>query len=394
MVNTNQAKDLIEAHIQTTEVVEVPLIEALGGYLATHIFAPIAIPSFSNSAMDGYGFRYMDSLSTDTFTVVGEVPAGKTVDIALGKGEAVRIFTGARVPSSVDTVVIQEKVTREGNTIHFNTTKVKKGENIRFKGEQSKEGDLVLHENTFVNAAVVGFLACLGIDKVKIFAKPTIGLLYTGDELVEIGNPLPEGKIYNANSYTLQAALVEIGQSLSLVQHIADTQQATEQAIREALEKVDVLLLSGGISVGDYDFVRSSLQNIGVEEVFYKVAQKPGKPLYFGKYGHKRIFALPGNPASVFTCYHIYVKPFILGCYGRNNFRKEMDYATLTHPYDRKKGELTQYLKAYVDKAKVMVLHSQESHKLDTLPLTNCLLEFPAGKTTLEKDEKVKIWRL
>jgi len=299
MVNTNQAKDLIEAHIQTTEVVEVPLIEALGGYLATHIFAPIAMPSFSNSAMDGYGFRYMDSLSTDTFTVVGKIPAGKTVDIALGKGEAVRIFTGARVPSSVDTVVIQEKVTREGNTIHFDTTKVKKGENIRFKGEQSKEGDLVLHENTFVNAAVVGFLASLGIDKVKIFAKPTIGLLYTGDELVEIGTPLPEGKIYNANSYTLQAALAEIGQSLSLVQHIADTQQATEQAIREALEKVDILLLSGGISVGDYDFVRTSLQNIGVEEVFYKVAQKPGKPLYFGKYGHKRIFALPGNPAYV-----------------------------------------------------------------------------------------------
>ena len=394
MVNTNQAKDLIEAHIQTTEVVEVPLIESLGGYLATHIFAPIAMPSFSNSAMDGYGFRYMDSLSTDTFTVVGKVPAGKTVDIALGKGEAVRIFTGERMPSSVDTVVIQEKVTREGNTIHFDTTKVKKGENIRFKGEQSKEGDLVLHENTFVNAAVIGFLASLGIDSVKIFSKPTIGLLYTGDELVEIGNPLPEGKIYNANSYTLQATLAEIGQSLSLVQHIADTQQATEQAIREALEKVDILLLSGGISVGDYDFVRSSLQNIGVEEVFYKVAQKPGKPLYFGKYGHKRIFALPGNPASVFTCYHMYVKPFILGCYGRNNFRKEMDYATLTHPYDRKKGEVTQYLKAYVDKAKVMVLHSQESHKLDTLPLTNCLLEFPAGKTTLEKDEKVKIWRL
>ena len=188
--------------------------------------------------------------------------------------------------------------------------------------------------------------------------------------------------------------MAEIGQSLSLVQHIADTQQATEQAIREALEKVDILLLSGGISVGDYDFVRTSLQNIGVEEVFYKVAQKPGKPLYFGKYRHKRIFALPGNPASVFTCYHMYVKPFILGCYGRNNFRKEMDYATLTHPYDRKKGEVTQYLKAYVDKAKVMVLHSQESHKLDTLPLTNCLLEFPAGKTILEKDEKVKIWRL
>ena len=109
MVNTNQAKDLIEAHIQTTEVIEVPLIEALGGYLATHIFAPIAVPSFSNSAMDGYGFRYMDSLSTDTFTIVGEVPAGKTVEIALGKGEAVRIFTGARVPSSVDTVVIQKR---------------------------------------------------------------------------------------------------------------------------------------------------------------------------------------------------------------------------------------------------------------------------------------------
>jgi len=125
-----------------------------------------------------------------------------------------------------------------------------------------------------------------------------------------------------------------------------------------------------------------------------KYNTKPGKPLYFGKYGTKSVFALPGNPASVFTCYHLYVKPFLLGCYGRNNFRKEMDYATITHDYPRAKAELTQYLKAYVDKAKVMVLHSQESHKLDTLPLTNCIIEFPAGKASFTQDEKVKIWRI
>ena len=394
MVTTNQAKDLIEAHIETTNIIEVPLMDALGGYLAEHVFSPINIPSFSNSAMDGYAFRYIDTLTTNTFKIVGEVAAGKNLSVNIGFGEAVRIFTGAKIPAGVDTVVMQEVVTREGDHIRFDKNHLKKGQNIRLEGEQTKTGDLVLHEHTYLNAATIGFLSSMGIDRVKIFAKPTIGLLYTGDELVEIGEPLSEGKIYNSNTYFLQAALAEIGLQFQFIKHIPDNQSDTQKAIAEALEQVDILLLTGGISVGDYDFVLSSLQNIGVDELFYKVQQKPGKPLYFGKYGTKSVFALPGNPASVFTCYHLYVKPFLLGCYGRNNFRKEMDYATITHDYPRAKAELTQYLKAYVDKAKVMVLHSQESHKLDTLPLTNCIIEFPAGKALFTQDEKVKIWRI
>ena len=285
MVTTNQAKDLIEAHIETTNIIEVPLMDALGGYLAEHVFSPINIPSFSNSAMDGYAFRYIDILSTDTFKIVGEVAAGKNSSVNIGFGEAVRIFTGAKIPAGVDTVVMQEVVTREGDHIRFDKNHLKKGQNVRLEGEQTKTGDLVLHEHTYLNAATIGFLSSMGIDRVKIFAKPTIGLLYTGDELVEIGEPLSEGKIYNSNTYFLQAALAEIGLQFQFIKHIPDNQSDTQKAIAEALEQVDILLLTGGISVGDYDFVLSSLQNIGVDELFYKVQQKPGKPLYFGKYG-------------------------------------------------------------------------------------------------------------
>lgn len=394
MVTASTAKNLIEAHIRTTTPVEVPITQAIGAYLASHIFAPIDIPSFDNSAMDGYGFRFADLEKYDSFQVIGEVPAGKTTDFSLAAGEAIRIFTGARVPNGVDTIVIQEKVTRNGDTITFDKAEVKYGAHIRKKGEQTEKGSLAIHENTPISAGTISFLASLGIDKVTVFSKPRIGLLYTGDELVELGTPLEEGKIYNSNSYTLQAALAEIHQELAVVEHIADTQEATETAIRKALQEVDILLLSGGISTGDYDFVRSALQNIGVKEVFYKVQQKPGKPLYFGTLGDKRIFALPGNPASVFTSFHIYVKPFILGCYGRNNFQSEMDYAFITHDLEKKKAEITFYMKGYVDKMKVMALPSQESYKLDSLPVCNCFIEFPANETKITNGQKVKIWRI
>ena len=325
-ISVSEAKKIIETQIFRTEKVTLSILEAQGSYTSEPIFATLDVPSFDNSAMDGYGFRFDDLADFSELNVTEIIPAGiSKIDFVLNRGEAVRIFTGAKIPDGVDTVIMQEKTTRIVDRIQFNDDEISKGENIRLKGSQTKVGTKIIEENTLVNHAVIGFLAGFGIEKIGVYKKLNIGLLYTGNELVDIGKPLLDGEIYNSNTYTLQSALSEINHQFSFVYHVEDTEEATFSAIKKGLETVDVLLITGGISVGDYDYVKPALEKIGVSELFYKIRQKPGKPLYFGKLEEKFVFALPGNPASVFSCYHQYVKPFLLGCFGRKEFDEEQD---------------------------------------------------------------------
>ena len=218
--------------------------------------------------------------------------------------------------------------------------------------------------------------------------------MVTGDELLDLGEPLVEGKIYNSNAYTLHAELTALGQHLQRITMVNDTKGATLNAIEKTLAEVDVLLLTGGISVGDYDYVRGALQEAGVTEIFYKIKQKPGKPLYFGKRGDKYVFAMPGNPASVFTCFHIYVKPFLLALTGAQDSFHEQTEATLLSPIKKKGKELTVFFKAVQTPQGVKPLEGQESYRMDSVAKANCLIEFPAEKDFLPQSETVKIYQL
>ncbi|MFV0304194.1 MAG: gephyrin-like molybdotransferase Glp [Moheibacter sp.] len=394
-VSVSEAKSIIKNQISLTPKHELPILDALGFYTAETITATMDVPSFDNSAMDGYGFRFEDLKDSSELKVVETVQAGIATDnFILGKGEAVRIFTGAKIPDGVDTVVVQEKVERNDNKIYFDKTTVNKGDNIRPKASQTKSGTTIVEKNTHVNHAVIGFLAGFGIEKVAVYQRLKIGLVYTGNELVELGQPIKEGEIYNSNSYTLRAALQEINHEFTLIQHTKDIAEATYSKLKSALDEVDILLVTGGISVGDYDYVKPALERIGVTELFYKINQKPGKPLFFGKLKKKTVFALPGNPASVFSCFHQYVKPFILGCFGRNNFEEDMDFAISESSVKKKTKEQTQFLKAVYKQGKVRILGAQESYKMDSAAQANCLLEFPEGTTAINVDEKVKIWKI
>ena len=327
-ISVSEAKKIIETQIFRTEKVMLSILEAQGSYTSEPIFATLDVPSFDNSAMDGYGFRFDDLADFSELNVTEIIPAGiSKIDFVLNRGEAVRIFTGAKIPNGVDTVIMQEKTSRIDDRIKLNDDEISKEKNIRLKASQTKIGTKIIEENTLVNHAVIGFLAGFGIEKIAVHKKLKIGFLYTGNELVEIGKPLLEGEIYNSNTYTLQSALAEINHQFSFTNHVEDTEEATFSAIKKGLETVDVLLITGGISVGDYDYVKPALEKIGVSELLYKIRQKPGKPLYFGKLEEKFVFALPGNPASVFSCYHQYVKPFLLGCFGRKEFDEEQDFA-------------------------------------------------------------------
>lgn len=395
-IEVAQAKKIIESHVLPGKTIRLPLLEAQGYYAAGPVTAPMDVPGFDNSAMDGYAFAFDTGHEGPlSLTVTGEVRAGDPgVAVPLERGRAIRIFTGAEVPAGADTVIAQEKVTRHNDSIHFETTGLTKGANIRLRASQTPKGSQVLSRHTPVNAGVIGFLAGLGIAEIEVFDKVTVGLLYTGNELAEVGEPLSPAKIYNSNAYTLQAALAATGHRLSFIRHVGDTRKETSLAIKAALAGVDVLLVSGGISVGDYDFVHACLEENGVEQLFYTVRQKPGKPLYFGKKATKYVFALPGNPAAFFSCYHHYAKPFVLGCSGRADFYQEQDYRELAHDVQNAASGLTLFLKAREAEGNVTVLGSQESYKMDALALANCFVEFPPGAGLLQKGERVRIWKI
>ena len=301
MISVFQALSIIDQHTSILDSVISPLDQINGSVLAEDVHAPINLPPFRQSAMDGYAFRFGD---LNDFKLIGESKAGDYLELAIQSDEAIRIFTGARVPDQADSVVMQEHVEKLEGGIRI-LKKPAKGTNVRMVGEQIKKGELVLKKGTKMNAAIVGFLAGMGIAEVPVIRKPKVALIVTGNELQEPGTELKPGSVYESNRGMLEAALQNEKVELQSSVHVLDNPESTFEAIQEAL-KADLVLISGGISVGDYDFVKEALEKNQVEEKFYKVNQKPGKPLWYGKKGATQVFALPGNPASSLTCFLIY----------------------------------------------------------------------------------------
>lgn len=306
MVSVSSALSIINQHVAVLQPVMMPLKHSLGFVLAEDIFAPISLPPFRQSAMDGYALRHGDL--TD-YELIGECKAGDFKEYELVENQAVRIFTGARVPDQADTVIIQENIKKEGSRIQIRQVP-KPFSNIRLMGEQVKKGELVAKKGTRINAALIGFLAGFGLEEVLVISKPEIRLIVTGNELQGPGKPLNPGAVYETNGITIQNILAENGFSAGSLANVMDDKRAIEEAISNALE-YDLVLISGGISVGDYDFVKAGLESNRVEEKFYKINQKPAKPVWFGKKEESLVFALPGNPASLLICMLVYVIPAI-----------------------------------------------------------------------------------
>lgn len=381
------AQQSIEENCLLGEPILLPLLQSMYYYAATDIYAPIDMPGFDNSAMDGYCFSFEDYQQGVPLRVTQSIQAGDAAAEPLAKGEAARIYTGARLPPGADTVVMQEKTRIENNLLQIMQDDIYAQANVRHKASQTKKGSLILSRYSLITSGVIGFLAGFGLREISIFQAPRIGILVSGKELVKAGTELQEGQIYESNSLSLQALLLDLKLSASVVEQVADDAALTKNKIREMLIALDVLIITGGISVGDYDFVHDALLENNVEKVFYKVQQKPGKPLFFGKIGAKRIFALPGNPASTATCFHQYVKPLLQAYLGKQAIFACREKAILQHDYSKKQG-LTHFLKAHSSEGKVTILHGQESYKMDAFSTANCLVEldrerdeFKAGDT-------------
>ncbi|MEP0366299.1 MAG: gephyrin-like molybdotransferase Glp [Cyclobacteriaceae bacterium] len=369
MISIQEAQSIISTQEFITNVEVKTIRDALGYCLSSEIRAPLYLPPFDNSAMDGYavcGYQ-------ETYDVIGEIAAGDAVKEGLMEGQAMRIFTGGKVPENTTAVIMQEK-TLVNNLQLIVGDEVVKGKNIRNKGSELKKGDVVFSSGQTVTPAVIATLSSLGLKEVEVYSKPKISIIATGNELVDPGAQLMDSQIYESNSPTLRAALFQTGFSCNNSLQIKDDFDAIKQGIGEQLNQNDVLLISGGISVGDYDFVKKALEENGVDELFYKVAQKPGKPLFFGRRGDVFVFALPGNPASALTCFYIHVLPLLHKLAGKADSMGLTSFQVpLAHEYVMK-SERPIFFKARLENDTVTLLQGQSSAMLHTMGLGNAIV--------------------
>ena len=388
-VAVSKAKELLKGLAFSPKTQLVSLANSVGKFLASPVLAPMNVPSFDNSGMDGYAFAWEDLGESRKLAQV--VQAGSNPDFTLEKGTAVRIFTGAPVPDGADTVVQQEWVTVVGDTVFFELEKLVKGMHVRKAGSQCQEGEIILNSGTQVTPGTIGLLASLGIEQVEVFRSPNVSIILTGDEIIEIGQDLQPGQIYNANGPALIAYLSQMGIMEVKVLKVKDEKTEVTRVIGEALEASDVVLLTGGISVGDYDFVKESLAENGVEQLFYKVKQKPGKPIFAGVKGEKMVFALPGNPASVLTCFIQYVKPFLLRLLGNPDAWTAPAYFPIASDFT-KKAPLTFFLKAKLENNQVIILPAQESFNLLSFGIADGVVEIPQELEHIESGSLVAFY--
>ncbi len=386
MISTQEAKQLILNSIGEVKTEVRFLVDSASNYLSEDIISPINMPPFRQSAMDGYALCMHN---TNNYSVIDEIKAGDGHHPKLKKGEAVRIFTGAAVPDDADAVIMQERIILENNSITL-TSEISVNANIRPLGEQVQKGAVALKKGTLLTPAAIGFLASLGIEKVSVFKKPSIAIVVTGNELVEAGNILPYGKIYESNSIMLQSALQTAGFTDVHIYKVTDDYNETLNMLATVMSKNDVVLVTGGISVGDYDFVGKALKELHVNELFYKVKQKPGKPLFFGKKEQTSIFALPGNPAAALSCFYIYVYEALKRMSGAVNFCLKESKEIATSSFT-KRGDRAQFLKAIYKEGKVSILEGQSSAMLQTFALANAFVYVPEKLQNISVGDKVQV---
>jgi molybdopterin molybdotransferase len=418
MISVPEAFSILELNLPALHEVEISLFQARKHILAQSLMSPINMPPFRQSAMDGYALCLHDALIYEiamteavantnedlaipysykkqivsTYEIIGEVKAGDSHTVELLPGQAVKIFTGAAVPDSAQAVIQIEKVTANGSQLLLDEL-VEPETNVRPIGEQISAGDLALQKGTLLNAAAIGFLAGLGFTKVSVYKKPKVGIVVTGNELSKAGTPLEYGKVYESNGIMLQSALIDAFYDEVTIYEVNDDFENTKNILNEALNANDVVLVSGGISVGDYDFVARALKELQVETLFYKVNQKPGKPLFAGKLNDKMVFALPGNPAACLTCFYVYVLPTLSILSGTEANYQQAVLFPLVHDYEVKNTR-SQFLKASISNGKAEILTHQNSSMLNSFSVSNGLVYVPHGHYELKKGDKVEVYLL
>jgi len=392
MISVSEAKKIISGNVSSLQPVALPLPGSSGLILAEDIYATMDIPAFPQSSMDGYAFSFAGWKQHKKLKIIGEVAAGSSEIFTLAPENAVRIFTGAAVPPGADTVIMQEKIQVESGKLKIEDENIKEGDSIRPKGSEIKDGVLAIEKGSILSPAAIGFLAGIGITEVKAYPNPSISIIITGNELQQPGKLLQHGQVYESNSFALTAILQQLHIENIQILYATDKHEIVTSTLKIALRQSDVVLLTGGISVGDYDFVLQAATECGVTKLFHKIKQRPGKPLYFGKKENKLVFGLPGNPSSVLTCFYQYVIPAL-----EKLSKRKIGLQTLKIPLAKlfqKNAGLTHFLKGFYDGKTAMPLDAQESFRLSSFAKANCLIQIDEDITSLKEGELVDVYLL
>lgn len=383
MIDLHKAETTITTVPVYPETEVVPLTECSGRILAEDIISPLNMPGFHKSAMDGYAISSSDTSSE--YDVIEVIPAGKVPEKRVGKGQCARIMTGAMVPEGADRVVKKEVVEEKQGIMRII------GEdphvNICFLGEDVQQGDKVLSSGTRIRAQEVAVLASSGKAEVGVYKTPLVGIIATGSELIEPGQSLKQGQIYNSNSYSLAAQVRKTGAKVFIHGVAVDTEEDIKGAIQSLLHSCDMILLSGGVSVGDFDLVPGILKKLDVAIQFEKIAVKPGKPTLFGTKERTFFFGVPGNPVSTFVIFEILIKPLIYRMMG-HTYNPLIIQGTLTQPVKRKRAGRSAFVPVLYDHGRVEAIVYHGSAHIHALTKANGLVkieqgihEIPAGKT-------------
>ncbi len=388
--------DALASVIETTPRLgteRVSLADALGRVAAEAVQSARAVPNAANSAMDGYALRHADAATEGArLNVVGVVPAGTVRTETVGPGTAVKIFTGSAVPPGADAVVKVEDTEEHGGVVTVRVA-VPLGNNIRNAGEDIMPGQDVLARGAVVGPADVGVLASVGRATIVVYRKPRVTILSTGSELVEVDEPIGPGQVVNSNAYALAAAVRESGGEPVVLPIVRDDPSAVRAGLGQAMLG-DVVLSSGGVSVGDFDFVKEALDEARVERLFWKVAQKPGKPLTFGRLGERLFFGLPGNPVSALVCFYVYVRPALRKLQGHTRLHLPVIDARLAVA-TRKAADLTEFVRVRLSEGPdgpiATPAASQSSGVLTGLGAGAALLVGPAPERQLAAGQRYPV---
>ena len=377
MISEEEARKKVLANIGVRPSRSVLLSQALSCFTAADYFSSLPLPNFDNSAMDGYAVIASSCVVGKRLPVIGEQPAALDRRLRISAGEAVRIFTGAPMPAGADAVVMQEDVTREGSQIVVNVD-VDSGEFVRRRGCDLAEGQKIVAKGERIHPATIALLASQGFTRVSVGYEVDAAIISTGDELVKAGEEIKPGQIYESNSVLLQALLQRCNAAVKSVRHCKDNAESLRKTLEEAI-KYSVLIISGGVSVGEHDLVQPTLRSLGAKIDIWRVAIKPGKPFLFGRAGDCAVFGLPGNPVSAFVTFLCFVRPAILKMMGATNLDLPKVPAKLIVDL-RNDGDRPHYVRGRFENGTFAPVGRQESHALFGLSQSNAVLRLEVGE--------------
>lgn len=396
LLGVAQALDYIRTSLKpVTDFEQRALRDALGRVLAADVHSPIDVPPHANSAMDGYALRSADLPRNGeaALQLIGTALAGHPFNGNVDSGQCVRIMTGAKLPAGTDTVVMQENIRREGETVYVDSAH-RQGDNVRLPGEDIATGQKILSQGRSLTPADLGLLASLGIAEAKVMRRLRVAFFSTGDELRSLGETLDEGQIYDSNRYTLYGMLHRLGVEIIDMGVVRDRREDIAAAFRQGATVADVLLTSGGVSVGDADYVKETLETLGKVN-FWKIAMKPGKPLAFGLLGNTAFFGLPGNPVSSMATFYQIVQPALYQLMGRvAELPLRLRVPCVTQL--RKSSGRTDYQRGILecDASGQLTVRStgpQGSHVLSSMSRANCFIILPAESGNVEAGNLVEV---